>query len=54
MGTKFNILCIKMKFQRIANLFDTTFDDKDIPRFVTKTWIEVYDQTGRNNYNVNK
>ena len=37
-----------MKFQKIVNLFDTTSDDKDFPRFVTKKWIEVYDQTGRN------
>ena len=27
---KFNFLCIKMEFQKIANLFDTTFDDKDL------------------------
>ena len=25
-----------MEFQKIANLFDTVFDDKDLPRFVTK------------------
>ena len=43
-----------MEFQKIVNLFDTISDDKDLPRFVTKKWIEVYDQTGRNNYNVNK
>ena len=30
-----------------------TSDDKDLPRFVTKKWIEVYDQTG-GNYNVKK
>ena len=30
-----------------------TFDDKDLTRFVTKKWIEVYDQSGKN-YNVNK
>ena len=28
--------CIKLEFQKIVNLFDTTFDDKDLPRFVTK------------------
>ena len=33
-------------------LFDTTFNDKDLPRFVTKKWIEVYDQTEKS-YNVN-
>ena len=43
-----------MEFQKIANFLDTTPDDKDLPRFVTKKWIEVNDQTRKNNYNVNK
>ena len=30
-----------------------TSDDKDLPTFFTKKWIEVYDQSG-GNYNVNK
>ena len=30
-----------------------TFDDKDLPRLVTKKWIEVYDQSEKN-YHVNK
>ena len=30
-----------MEFQNIANFIDTTFDDKELPRFVTKKWIEV-------------
>ena len=42
-----------MEFQKIINFLDTTSDDKDLPRFVTKKWIEVYDQSERN-YNVNK
>ena len=42
-----------MEFQKIANFLDTTSDDKDLPRFVTKKWIEVYDQS-EGNYNVNK
>ena len=42
-----------MEFQTITNFLNTTPDDKDLPRFITKKWIEVYDQTGRNNYNVN-
>ena len=42
-----------MEFQKIVNFLDTTFDDKDLPRFVTKIWIEVYDQSG-GIYNVNK
>ena len=50
-----------MEFQKIANFLDTTSDDKCSPKFVTKKWNEVYDQSGitmRNqsirNYNVNK
>ena len=42
-----------MEFQKIVNFLDTTSDDKDSPRFVTKKWIEVYDQSG-GKYNVNK
>ena len=45
--------CIKMEFQKITNFLNTTSDDKDLPRFVTKKWIEVYDHSG-GNYNVNK
>ena len=42
-----------MEFQKIVNFLDTTSDDKDLPRFVTKKWIEVYDQSEKN-YNPNK
>ena len=42
-----------MEFQEIVNLLDITSDNKDSPRFVTKKWIEVYDQS-ENNYNPNK
>ena len=42
-----------MEFQKITNFLDITSDNKDLPKFVTKTWIEVYDQSERN-YNVNK
>ena len=45
--------CTKMEFQKISNFLDTTSGDKDLPRFVTKKWIEVYDQSG-GSYNVNK
>ena len=45
--------CIKMKFQKIVNFLDRTYDDKYLPRFVTKKYIEGYDQS-RRNYNVNK
>ena len=34
-----------MEFQKIVNVLDTTSDDKDLLRFVTRKWIEVYDQT---------
>ena len=50
---KFYFLCIKTEFQKITNFLDITSDDKDLPRFVTKKWIEVYDQS-EGNYNVNK
>ena len=36
-----------MEFQNIVNLLDTTSDDKDLPRLVTKKWISVYDQSGK-------
>ena len=42
-----------MEFQKIVNFLDTTSDDKDLPRFVTKKWIEVYDQSEKN-YSLNK
>ena len=42
-----------MEFQKIVNLLDTTSDDIDLPRFVTKKWIEVYDQFEKN-HNTNK
>ena len=42
-----------MGFQKIVNLLDTTSNNKDLPRYVTKIWIEVYDQSEKN-YNVSK
>ena len=42
-----------MKFQKIVNFLDTTSDDKDLPRFFTKKWIEVYDQS-EGNCKINK
>ena len=42
-----------MEFQKITNFLDITSDNKDLPKFVTKKWIEVYDQS-QGNYNVNK
>ena len=45
--------CIKMEFQKIVNFLDATSDNKDLPKFVTKKWVEVYDQS-QENYDVNK
>ena len=42
-----------MEFQKIINFLDTTFDNKKFTKFVTKKWIEVYDQSEKN-YNPNK
>ena len=42
-----------MEFQNIVNFIDTTSDNKDLATFVTKKWIEIYDQS-EGNYNVNK
>ena len=42
-----------MDFQKITNFVDTIFDDKNFPRFVTKNWIEAYDQSEKN-YSVNR
>ena len=42
-----------MEFQKIVNFFDTTSDNKDLPKFVTKKWVEVYDES-QENYDVNK
>ena len=42
-----------MEFQKITNFLDITSDNKDLTKFVTKKWIEVYDQS-EGNYNVNK
>ena len=42
-----------MEFQKIVNFIGTTSDNKDLPTFVTKKWIEVYDQS-EGSYNANK
>ena len=42
-----------MESQKIVNFLDTTSDNKDLPKIVTKKWIEVYAQS-EGNYNVNK
>ena len=40
-----------MEYRKIINLLDTTSDNG--PRFITKTWVEVYDQC-EGSYNINK
>ena len=40
-----------MEYQKITNLLDNTSDK--VPRFITKKWIEIYDQSGET-YNTNK
>ena len=42
-----------MEFQKITNFLDITSDNKDLPKLVTKKWIEVYDQS-EGYCNVNK
>ena len=42
-----------MEYQKVVNFLDTTSDNKDLLKFVTKKLIEVYDQSQKN-YNVNK
>ena len=42
-----------MEFQKIVIFLDTTSDNKDLPNFVTKKWIEVHDQS-QGNYDVNE
>ena len=44
-NTKGSFYSIKMEFQKFINFPDTTSDDKDLPRFVTKKLIEIYDQS---------
>ena len=34
----------KMEYQKITNLLGRTIDE--IPRFITKKWVEVHDQSG--------
>ena len=40
-----------MEYQKITKLLGSTLDK--VPRFITKKWIEVYDQSG-GTYNTNK
>ena len=33
-----------MEYQKVINLSDIT--SENVPRFITKKWIEIYDQSG--------
>ena len=37
-----------MEFQKIVNFLHITSDNKDLPKFVTKIWIRIYDQSEGN------
>ena len=37
-----------MEYQKFTKLLGTTSDE--VPRFITKKWVEVYDQSGDANY----
>ena len=37
---KFYFLCITIEFPKIVNFLDTTSDDKDLQRFVTKNRLK--------------
>ena len=50
---KFYFFCIKTEFQKMKIFLDIASDNKDLPKFFTKKWIEVYDQS-QGNYKVNK
>ena len=43
---------IKTEFQKNVNFLNTN-SDENLPRFITKKWVEVYDQSG-GNYNAKK
>ena len=43
---------IKMEFQKIVNFVNTN-SDENLPRFTTKKWVEIFDQSG-GIYSVNK
>ena len=42
-----------MELQKVTNFLDITSDNKDLPKFVTKKWIKVYDHS-QGNYDINK
>ena len=42
----------KNGISKITNFLNINFDNEDLPKYVTKKWIEVYDQS-QGNYDVN-
>ena len=36
-----------MEFQKIVNFLNTN-SDENLPRFITKKWVKVYDKSGGN------
>ena len=42
-----------MEFQKMTNFVDKASDNKELPKFITRKWIEVYYQS-KANYDVNK
>ena len=46
-------LLYKNRISKIVNFLDITSDNKDLPKFVTKKQIEVYDQSEKS-YDPNK
>ena len=42
-----------MEYKEIINLLGKTTDSRKLPKYVTRKWIEIYDQSNRS-YNVNK
>ena len=53
MTINFIFFVSKWNFKILQIFLDITSDDKDLSRFVTKKWIEIYDQS-EENYNINK
>ena len=41
-------LLYKNGISKNCNFLDTALNNKNLPKFVTKKWIEVYDQSERN------
>ena len=53
MNINFIFFVSKWNFKILQIFLDITSDDKDLSKFVTKKWIEIYDQS-EENYNINK